>query len=174
MSTDYILEALELCEPPKLVRFLPMLHGSERERRSLSLAPDIYIWLMQPANADGLIKLKAATKIHFGQFVKGEDIDDCNDIKRVSDKRGGYDDFSSEIWSIRPDFAPRYRFFGTFFRDDWFVILSKKPRDSLQHDEQWHAQIDAVCRDWDALFPYRRRHTGQSVIRLRDLWDGAL
>jgi hypothetical protein len=163
MSTDHILQALEVCEPAKLVRFLPVFHGSERERRRLSMIPDIYNWLSQPVTGDRLAQLKAATKIHFGQFVKGEEIDDYYFMKRASDKRGGYDNFSGEVWSIRPDFMPRYRFFGAFFRTDWFVVFTKKPRDALKTDQQWHAQLDAVCRDWDSIFPYTYRHSGESL-----------
>lgn len=163
MSTDYILEALEVCKPAKLVRYLPVFHGSERERRSLSMVPDIHDWLTRSASGDGLVRLKAAIKIHFAQFVKGEEIDDCYFMKRVSDRRGGYDDFSAGIWSVRPDFIPRYRFFGAFFRADWFVIFTRKPRDALRDDSQWHAQIDAVCRDWDTLFHYRIRHGGEAL-----------
>lgn len=164
MSTDYILEALEACNPPRLVRFRPTFHGSERELRMLSLSPLVYDWLMRPAVGDAHIRLKAAVKAHFAQFVKGEEIDDLDYMKRVSDRRRGYDDFSAEVWSIRPDFNPRHRFFGAFFREDWFVVLTKKPRESLRRDEHWHTQIDTVCRDWDALFRFRTRHSGDGLF----------
>jgi hypothetical protein len=116
---------------------------------------------MRPVQADSLIRLKAAVKVHFGQFVIGEEIDDLDYMKRVSDRRDGDDNFSAEIWSARPDFIPRHRFFGAFFREDWLVILTKKPRDSFKRDEHWHAQIDAVCAEWDDMFAYRRRHRGE-------------
>src|SRR5271154_2090580 len=84
-------------------------------------------------------------------------------MKRVSDRRKGGEDFSADVWSVRPDFNPRHRFFGVFFREDWFVVLAKKPRDSLKRDEHWHAQIDLVCREWDNLFPFRPRHGGEML-----------
>lgn len=165
MSTDYILQGLEVCDPPRLVRFLPEFHGSERERRMLSLSKPIHDWLMRPVEADSSVRLKAAVKIHFGQYVKGEDIEDLDYMKRVCDRRRREgDNFSAEVWSVRPDFHPKHRFFGAFFREDWLVILTKKPRDSLKRDEHWHAQIDAVCHQWDALFPYRSRHHGDLLI----------
>jgi hypothetical protein len=148
-----------VCDPPRLVRLRPEFHGSERERRMLSLSPDICEWLTRPVQADVNIRLKAAVKIHFGQFVKGEEIDDLDYMKRVSDRRRGGEDFSAEIWSVRPDFNPRHRFFGAFFREDWLVILTRKLRDALKRDEHWHVQIDEVCRTWDQLFPFRSRHT---------------
>jgi hypothetical protein len=158
-----MLEVLEASDPPRLVRFQPEFRGSERERRMVSLSPDIHEWLMRSVQTDVHIRLKAAVKIHFGQFVKGEEIDDLDYMKRVSDRRRGGEDFSSEIWSVRPDFNPRHRFFGAFFREDWLVLLTKKPRDALKRDEHWHAQIDAVCRIWDDLFPYRPRHIGDAI-----------
>jgi hypothetical protein len=163
MSTNHILEALEACHPPRLVRFRPEFRGSEREQRMLSLSLPIHDWLMRPVQGDADVRLKAAVKVHFGQFVKGEEIDDLDYMKRVSDYRRGGDDFSAEVWSVRPDFNPKHRFFGAFFREDWFVILTKKSRDSLKRDEHWHSQLDAVCRDWDNLFPFRARHRGDAL-----------
>jgi hypothetical protein len=160
MSTDYILEALEACDPPRLVRFQPEFRGGERARRMLSLGVTLHDWLMRPVQGDVLVRLKAAVKIHFGDFVKGEQIDDLDYIKRVSDRREGYNDFSAEVWSVRPDFIPKYRFFGAFFRHDWLVMLTKRPRDMLKRDHDWHVQIDAVCHEWDELFRYRTRHSG--------------
>lgn len=146
------------------MRFVPVFHGLEQERRSLSMLPDIHNWLMSQGGGDGLSRLRAATKTHLAQFVKGEGIDDCNFMKIVSDKRYGFDDFSSNIWSIRPDFVPRIRLFGAFFREDWLVILTKKQRNELKTDHHWHAQIDVVCRRWSSLFPYTNRHSGVSVL----------
>jgi hypothetical protein len=90
----------------------------------LSLGSSIYDWLMRPVQADADIRLKAAVKIHLGQFVKGEEIEDLDYMKRVSDRRKGGEDFSADVWSVRPDFNPRHRFFGVFFREDWFVVLA--------------------------------------------------
>src|SRR5882724_872241 len=101
MSTDHIILALEGLQPPRLVRFLPLLRGSERERRMLSVAPEVYQWLSAPAEGDETIQLKAKVKVRFGEFVKGEHIDDCDYLKRVSDRRHGGDDFSAEVWSLR-------------------------------------------------------------------------
>jgi hypothetical protein len=154
------LEALEQSDPPKLVRFLPEFHGSERERRNVSLAVDIHEWLMRPVTSEFLTRLKAAVKVHLAQFVKGDEIDDCEFMKRVARKRSGRNDFSEQVWSVRPDFIPRYRFFGTFFRADCLVIFTKMPRDDLNTDDKWHAQIDAVRRSWTALFPGHSSHSG--------------
>jgi len=159
MSTDYIVESLEAGSSPRLVRFLPTFHGAESERRRLSLSTTVHKWLMEPTTNEARIKLTAAARIHFGQFVKGEDIDDLNYMKRVS-RRRDYDEFDDEVWSIRPDFRPVYRFLGAFYRADWFVILVHKPRDYFQRDQHWQAQIDAVRSNWDALFPYQTRHRG--------------
>jgi hypothetical protein len=163
MSTDHIIEALENCVPPRLVRFRPVFCGSERERRMLSLDMSIHDWLMRGVQAEKQIQLKAAVKVHFGQFVKGDEVDDLYYMKRVADRRYGHEDFSADVWSVRPDFKPYHRFFGAFFREDWLVILSKKPRDTLIHDALWHAQIDTVCHLWDELLPFRRRHRGDQL-----------
>jgi len=151
---------LEAGEPPRLARFLPIFHGSERERRRLSLSTDINNWLTSTVSSDFLTKLKAAVAVHLGQFIKGEEIDDDIFMKRVSDRRRGHHEFAHEVWAMRPEFNPKYRFFGAFFRADWFVVLRKDTRDNLKNDRQWHAQIDATCQSWGLLFPYTPRHSG--------------
>jgi hypothetical protein len=163
MSTDHILEALEVCVPPKLVRFMPVFHGSERERRRLSLTPDIHDWLIRPVSSEFVTQLKAATKVHFGQFVKGEEIDDCEFMKRTSNMSRGHNDFTRGIWHIRPDFIPRYRFFGAFFRADWFVVFTKKERNAINTNQRWLKEIDVACRSWDALLPHNKPHSGNEL-----------
>lgn len=129
----------------------------------MSLTPDIHDWLTRPVSSDWLTQQKAAAKTHFSQFVIGDEIDDCFYMKRVCDKRKRKGKFSGEVWSIRPDFVPRHRFFGAFFCPDWFVIFTKELRDKLRTDDQWHKQIDAVCLNWDALLPHNPRHSGNQL-----------
>jgi hypothetical protein len=163
-STDYIIQTLEAGSEPKLFRFRPDYVGTERERRMLSIAPSIHDWLYRSVRGDASIQLKAAVKEHFGRFVKGELIDDCDYMKRVCDYRQGLDDFSADIWSVRPSFRPKHRFFGAFFREDWFVIFTKRKRDYLDdHEDRWHAEIDAVRTAWDRLFFPRPRHSGHAL-----------
>jgi hypothetical protein len=128
----------------------------------LSLSPSIHDWLTRSARGDAHVRLKAATTVHFDQFVKGEEIDDLYYVKRVGRRRDDHD-FSDEVWSMRPDFNPRQRFLGAFFREDWFVILTRKPRNYFKRDEHWQAQIGVVRSTWDGLFRYQPRHSGDAL-----------
>jgi hypothetical protein len=155
--------ALEAGAAPAFVRFLPNFVGTQRERRMLSLHHSVHEWLFHPVNDDGLIQLKAAVKVHFSDFVIGAEIDDLDYMKRVSNRSLGYDDFSDEIWSIRPWFKPKQRFFGTFFREDWFVVFTKRTRDYLDDDDdRWDAEVETVVEAWDNLFYPRPRHSGDT------------
>jgi hypothetical protein len=127
----------------------------------LSLSASIHDWLIQPETRDANIRLKAAVRAHFDQFVKGEEIDDLYYMKRVS-RRRDHHEFWDEVWSMRPDFNPRQRFLGAFFREDWFVVMTRKPREFFKYDGHWQSQIDLVRSVWDDLFPYRPRHRGNA------------
>jgi hypothetical protein len=111
---------VKLASEQQLFHFSPRLRGGERERRCLLLSPRIHQWIYTHGrNAE----LRAAVRAHFGRFVKGEQIDDLNYMKRVSNRATPVDDFSEDVWSIRPLFQPQQRFFGTFPLPDHFIIL---------------------------------------------------
>lgn len=154
MSTLVKLWKHETDKPPKLVRFVPRLIGGEKQRRMLTMTPDIDEWLKAPVRSAALIDIKARARAHFGQFVKGERIDDCRFMKRIEDRRSAPPSFAHEVWAISPRFGdPQYRFFGTFVTQDWFLVTSKQDRTRLEeHENRWHAEIDKVCRIWTALF----------------------
>src|SRR5258706_5291604 len=154
MSTLTKLLAYEADQPPKLVRFLPRLVGGEKQRRMMTMTPDLHEWLHKPVKTEALIQIKASARAHCGQFVKGNPVDDCRFMKRVEDRRMTPPDFTHEVWSISPRFGePQYRFFGTFVSRDWFLVTSKQDRDRLEeHDNRWHEEINKVLRIWKALF----------------------
>src|ERR1700733_5808122 len=134
MSTLIKLMAYEAEQPPRLIRFLPRLIGVERERRKITMTPDLHEWLHKPARS--LTEIKAAARAHFGQLVKGEPIDDCRFMKRVEDRRITPPDFSHDVWWISPRFSdPQFRFFGTFVRRDWFLATSKQDRARLEEHQ---------------------------------------
>ena len=139
----------------KLKRFVPRLVGGERERRKLSLAPDIFEWVHTPAITDKVTQSKAKIRIHLGQFVKESPIDDCRFYEEKSEDRRlpASDKFLHEIWMITPRFNPQYRFFRTFPIHNWFVVFNKQDRDRLDENaDRWHAEIDRAKRAWDVLF----------------------
>ena len=92
-----------------------------------------------------------------------EEIDDCEFMKRTSNMSRGHNDFTRGIWHIRPDFIPRYRFFGAFFRADWFVVFTKKERNAINTNQRWLKEIDVACRSWDALLPHNKPHSGNEL-----------
>jgi hypothetical protein len=169
MSTITTLIAHETAQPPTLHRFLPTLRGGERERRKLTMVPEMHGWIMNPAKTEALIRIKAQAKAHFGEFVRGERVDDCEFMKRVEDRRQNPADFSHGVWAISPRFEPpQFRYFGMFVTLDWFLVCNKQSRDVLdEHPNRWHAEIDKALRIWVALFPdpNERPHTG---TQLRD------
>lgn len=111
MSTLTTLLAYEVEVPSKLRRFLPRFVGQEKERRMLTLVPDLYEWVTRPVVSKALNQVKAQARVHFGQFVKGEQVDDCYFMKRVEDRRKDPPDFTHEVWAISPRFdPPQYRF----------------------------------------------------------------
>jgi hypothetical protein len=167
MSTLTILLAKEAETPPKLYRFLPRFRGQEGQRRMLTLVPDINTWLSKAVTSQPLIKVKAQTRTHFGQFVKGEPVDDCYFMKRVQDRRRNPPDFNHQVWAISPRFdPPQYRFFGAFVTQDWFLVCTKQARDRLdEHENRWHEEIDKTLRIWKHFFGTELPHGG---AQLRD------
>ena len=167
MSTIITLVAHEGTNPPRLRRFVPRLLGHEKERRKMTLTPELYDWLMAPAASEQLNRVKAQIRTHLGQFVKGLRVDDCLFMKRVEDRRRRPSDFSHEVWSISPRFgSPQHRLFGTFVTQDWFLLCTKQSRDRLdEHDNRWHAEIDMTLRVWKHFFGTCRQHSG---TQLRD------
>lgn len=166
MSTITTLLAHEAAQPPKLIRFVPRLRGLEKQRRMLTMVPDLYDWVTKPVKGEALAHIKSNARVHFGQFVKGELIDDCRFMKRVEDRRLTPPDFDHHVWSISPRFGdPQYRFFGTFVTKDWFLAVSKQDRNRLdEHQNRWHEEIDKVLRTWKLLFNNGLRHSGKDLL----------
>lgn len=144
--------------PPKLVRFLPRFRGGEAELRHLFLPPREYEWVHKHVKAETLRESKSVARVLFGEFVKGNRVNDWKDIKRVRDINGSFD---HDIWAITPRFKPQYRFFGAFSEPNWFVILCKQERDYLGDNQaRWNSQIEKAKRTWDAMFPGLPRFRG--------------
>jgi hypothetical protein len=129
------------------------------------MIPEIHRWIMSAVKGEALTKIKAQARAHFGEFVKGEQIDDCHFMKRVEDRRRNPPDFSHGVWAISPRFdPPQYRYFGVFVTQDWFFVCTKQTRDALAaHDNRWHAEIDKTRRIWSRLFPDAGPHSGSSL-----------
>ena len=125
----------------------------------MSLAPQITRWL----SSHGNVPLKRAVAAHFGQFVKGERVDDRDFMKRVECRLVGRHPFDHEVWSVRPFFQPQHRFFSTFAMPDWLIVLCMQARRNLKTDTQWHSQTDKCCRSWDRLLPGNRRWSGSRL-----------
>src|SRR5262249_47435043 len=105
MSTIAILEAHERADPPKLVRFLPTFVGREREIRHVVMVASIHAWLHSGAKTARIRELKAGARVHFGEFVKENPIDDYYYMKQVEDRRVAYASrFAHGVWSFRPKF----------------------------------------------------------------------
>lgn len=79
-------------------------------------------WLNTPT-ADP--KRKAAVTAQFSQFIRGERVDDCYDVKRVEDQREGRDPFDHQVWALGVRFEPQFKFFGLFLWTDHFVVYSQ-------------------------------------------------
>jgi hypothetical protein len=165
MSTVPTLLAYEQDAAPKLVRFLPRFVGREREHRMLTLVPELHAWVTSPALGRALNQVKAQTRTHFGQFVKGAQVDDCHFMKRVEDRRRNPPDFLHEVWAISPRFSPpQYRFFGVFVTQNWFLGCTKQSRDWLdEHENRWHTEIDRTLRIWCHFFCRELPHAGAQL-----------
>jgi hypothetical protein len=165
MSTLTTLLAHEAATPPKLYRFRPPFRGQEGERRMLTLVPDLHGWLLKSVSSQALIKVKAQTRAHFGQFIKGEPVDDCHFMKRIEDRRHNPPDFNHQVWAISPRFdPPQYRFFGAFVTRDWFLVCAKQSRDRLdEHENRWHEEIDKALRTWRHFFGDELPHGGNQL-----------
>jgi hypothetical protein len=139
----------------RLCRFKPLFRGREREVRYLTAErADIYQWLYDETGSDDDLRARGFARGHFGQFVKGMEIDDLYFIKRVEDRRRAPWSMEHGIWALSPRFEPQHRFFGCFATYNWFVALSKESRDVLEeHEDRWHEQIDKCLGRWDDLFP---------------------
>jgi hypothetical protein len=98
MSTDDRLLALEA--EVKLKRFVPRLRGHEDEVRRLSVHPDVFDWVHAGTSSAQQMHLKSKIRAHFGQFVKGEPIDDKYFMKRISNRSSGQDDFGSSTFQM--------------------------------------------------------------------------
>jgi hypothetical protein len=162
MSTITILQSHEGANPPRLVRFLPVFVGKEREIRHISMVTSIHAWLHQPAKTQRIQQLKAAARVHLGEFVKENAVDDCRYMKQVEDRRGG-PKFGHGVWSVRPRFEPQHRFFGVFACPNWFLIFNKQARSRLVNDVRWHAELDKSLAVWNAMFPAWNVYTGTEL-----------
>jgi hypothetical protein len=165
MSTITILKVHEDAKPPRLERFLPTFVGREREIRCVSMLPSLHEWLHGSAKTQRMRDLKAGARIHFGEFVKENKIDDCRYMKLVEDRRPGNSRFAHGVWSVRPLFEPQHRFFGVFAVPDWFLVLRKQLRSNLAKggDTAWHAELDKTLLVWRKLFPGLNVYTGTQL-----------
>ena len=163
MST--VLAILQHEQPGgRLCRFLPRFRGREREVRMLTVERgDIHDWLYAEAVDEDLMEAKGHARGHFGQFVRGERIDDLDFMKRVEDRRRSPWSMEHGVWAISPRFRPQYRFFGVFATRNWFVVLTKHSRNALQEDNSWHAQIDRSLTLWRELFPGKLQHVVETL-----------
>jgi hypothetical protein len=137
----------------RLCRFSPPLRGRERRVRMLSIDPAIHSWVLDSTAQPPTSRVKGAIRAHFGEFVRGELIDDLDFMKRIEDRRTNPPTFSHGVWAISPRVNPQSRFFGLFAVTDWFVGLCRKERSALTTDATWHVQIDQSLKLWSDLFP---------------------
>jgi hypothetical protein len=143
--------ALENATPPKIKRFEPRLRGGESAIRRITIITHIHEWMHNTTAKHQ--DLRAAVRAHLGRFVKGEEIDDYRFMKRVSRRGISGDDFSDEVWSVRPNFQPKHRFFGGFILPDWLLITNYRRRDYLNSDQRWHVEIGKAQSVWNAVMP---------------------
>lgn len=144
-----------------LCRFLPVFRGREQELRRLSLTPTVHDWAYSLVKTMGQREMRSNVRAHFGQFVKGEKVNDLTFMKRVEFRGNGWPDLSHDVWSITPRFYPQHRFFGAFATPDWFIATNVQSRDHLnEHDKRWDREITKAIDIWDELFPGQRRFSG--------------
>ena len=163
MSTLTTLASHENADPPRLKRFRPTFVGAEREIRYVSMAVAVHNWLHEQSKSLKIQELRAAARVHFGEFVKENRVDDCRYMKLVEDRRVNWAHrFDHGVWSFRPLGEPQHRFFGIFACTDWVLVFNKQSRLTLHQrgDAGWHAEIDKALRTWDKLFPGMRPYTG--------------
>jgi hypothetical protein len=154
----------ESATPPRLRRFAPTFRGGERERRMMTAVPELSDWLHGPVTSGATAKAKAAARTHFGQFVKGEKIDDLDFMKRIEDRRRRPYDMSHQVWALCPRFIPQYRYFGVFVTRDVFLVCTKQSRDALgEHPNRWHRELEKTLRVWGSLFPSCLPHSGTEL-----------
>ena len=153
MSTVPIILVQEL-PGGRLCKFLPPFKGRESEVRKLSIASEMHVWLYEQ-EPNPAMRIKDAIRAHFGEFVRGEPVDDLDYMKRVEDRRRHPVSFSHGVWAISPRFKPQFRFFGFFAIAGWFIALNRQRRDALTTDAAWHAEIDKALDLWGQLFPGR-------------------
>ena len=131
---------------PRLKRFLPRLHGQEEEARKLTLAAGLYDWVHEDGPGDVFASMKSVTRAQFGDFVKGELVDNCVFMKRVEDSRRGRYAFDHGVWAIRGFRGePQYRYFGVFPLTNWFLALTKDDRGS---EPPRICRRPQLLRDW--------------------------
>ena len=114
---------------------------------------EVHNWLYDETGNDNVLEARGFARGHFGEFVKGAQIDDLDFMKRVEDRRRTPWSMEHGVWAISPRFHPQYRFFGCFATHNWFVALSKESRDVLERDDSWHSQIEKSLTLWGELFP---------------------
>jgi hypothetical protein len=153
MSIVLRILALEAPSGP-LRRFTPRFRGNESERRKLSIEAGIYDWLHDETGTDAMQEMRAQARANCSAFVRGLDVDDCDFIKRVEDRRLNPSTFDAGVWALSIRFDPQHRLFGFFAITDWFVVLSSQDRGVLaEGDHRWHAEIDRCQKRWNELFP---------------------
>jgi hypothetical protein len=126
----------------------PSSSARKREIRHISMVPHIHAWLHTPVQNQRLQDVKSAARVHFGEFVKENHIDDCQFMKQIEDRRGS-SKFGHGVWSFRPLFEPQHRLFGVFACPDWVLILSKQPRGTLINDLRWHMELEKTVTIWE-------------------------
>jgi hypothetical protein len=131
--------------------------------RHVSMVPAVHAWLHQAAKTSRMQSCKAAARAHFGEFVKGYQIDDCSYMKQIEDRRDGAQRFNHGVWSVRTRFEPQNRFFGVFAVQDWFLVFRKQLRSNLKSDAQWHTELDKCIKIWRQLLPAANVYTGTEL-----------
>ncbi|OKO87573.1 hypothetical protein AC629_13620 [Bradyrhizobium sp. NAS80.1] len=87
----------------------------------------------------------AQVRAFFSAFVAGDDFDDDDMLKAMSEGRDG-------IWEFRITFVPQARVFGGFLRTGEFVALNFDKRSNLAA-RGFAPLITATKARWKALFP---------------------
>src|SRR5262245_19609747 len=122
-----------------ICRYLPSFHGREGQVRMLSIISDLHSWLYEQASPGGP-RIKGAIRAHFGEFVRGDRVDDLDFMKRIEDRRSHFPLFSHGVWALSSRVNPQFRFFGFFAVPDWFILLCRQERNALNTDAAWHAE----------------------------------
>lgn len=160
MTTKLIIE--KLVRDGKLRRFEPYLREKETHKREVFMSDFLWRHINEKVTELYGIEYQVKLEQRLARFIKGDRINDFQDIKELKP-------FGSGVWEFKIIEEPQSRIFGAFVEYDVFIAFCMKKRDNVagkDFNPSFENFGDYVINQWKILFKNKEKLLSSNIDKL--------